>query len=154
MRCVAPPRRPTAGFTAIELLVALTILAILAALAYPGFAAQVRQARRSEAIAALQAWAQAQGRHRSAHPQFAASPGELFPEGAAPLTASGRYLLSIAAADDAGYLLLASAQGSQLQDTPCLHLGLQHEAGTTTLRSGMTVALDNDAATTQRCWRQ
>ena len=52
-------RKQTSGFTLIELMIVVAIVAVLAAVAYGSYLAQVRKARRSDAIALLSAIQQA-----------------------------------------------------------------------------------------------
>lgn len=55
-------RRTSAGFTLIELMIAVAIIAILAAIAIPSYQNYMTQTRRTEAQAALMAFAQAMER--------------------------------------------------------------------------------------------
>jgi type IV pilus assembly protein PilE len=60
LQTLTTPSRRHGGFTLIELMITVAIVAILAAVAYPSFMEQVRKSRRSDAITALNAVAQAQ----------------------------------------------------------------------------------------------
>jgi len=145
-------RRGACGFTLVEVLVAVLIAAILAAVALPGLAAQLRAARRAEAIAALLQVQQAQERWRSQCPCYAASltaPPHTTRPGGCPATdcdpaqglglalASHRYAYELvvpptAAAPDR-FSVQARATGDQAQDRAagqsCAALSLVVEPG-------------------------
>ena len=60
------------GFSLVELMLVLAIMAILGALAYPGYAAHVRKARRTEAQVALIEALQEQERYYAQHHRYLA----------------------------------------------------------------------------------
>lgn len=124
------------GFTLVEVLAVLLIVAILAALALPGLAAQVRSARRAEAIAALVQVQLAQERWRAQCPCYAASlsaaPHRDSPGGCPPVEcdtshglglsfASVRYAFELVAlptqAAPDHFVMQATARGDQAQDS-------------------------------------
>lgn len=128
-------RSGTLGFTLVEALVAVLIAAILAAVALPGVAAQLRAARRAEAIAALLQVQQAQERWRAQCPCYAASlaapPHATLPGGCPPTDcdpahglglalASHRYAYELVArptpATPDRFTVQARATGDQAQD--------------------------------------
>jgi type IV pilus assembly protein PilE len=151
--------RRSAGFTIIELLIAIVIVGILAAVALPAFQNSVRKGRRSEAYTALGALQQAQERWRSSNGSYAdnsqlslgvnASPAGL---GQAATTPSGYYAIAITAADGASYTATATAATgtSQADDSGCTVLAVRMVGGNIGYGSGATTDW-TDAA---RCWNR
>ena len=94
--------RKTAGFTLIELMVALVVVAILAAIAYPSYNEFTARAKRAEGKAALLKAAQLQERWYTINNQYSTTIGPLFGLGAGavysgenPALTSGWYVLSV-----------------------------------------------------------
>lgn len=110
-----------------ELMIVVAIVGVLAALAYPGFRGHLLRAHRTEAMTSLLALAAAQERHFLVHRAYATTlegPDPGLP--ITPLTASGRYRLSISPHPDGGYLAAATAlsEGPQGADQHCAVLTL------------------------------
>lgn len=141
-------RRAKCGFTLIELAATLALIAILAALAYPSVQSQVRQARRSDAMAALARLQGAEERWRSTHLRYAT----LEELGVPPISDSRLYVLQVVAADEVSYELLAVAQGSQARDESCRYLKLASTGATIWQASGPDADAGNSAAANRRCW--
>lgn len=76
MTAPALGRRP-AGFTLIELMVAVAIIAVLAAIAYPSYTDQVRKGRRADAKQALLDLAARQERFNTVNNRWATTTAEL-----------------------------------------------------------------------------
>ena len=144
------------GFSLIELIVVIAIVAILAAIAYPSYSSSLKNARRSDARAALYALAVAMERHYtetspSTYEGAAiggnnTGPPAIFP-GQAPLDGATKYYdLLIHSATTSAYEIHARPAGGQSGD-PC---------GTFTLSSyGQRGILGNiDNWTNQRCWKR
>ncbi|WP_374435365.1 type IV pilin protein [Inhella sp.] len=145
------PQR-AAGFTLVELLLAMVVIAILAALAYPNFINQIRKARRSEAVAALLAVVQAQERWRSNNPNYASDLTSTWPTGLGlPDKSSGQYYaiaLSACAPAEPATCFVATATAmpgrSQAADQGCTQL-------TVIVKAGSPSYLPSDS---HRCWSQ
>jgi len=139
---------PCPGFTLTEVLVTLALLGVLAGLALPSYQQQQRQARRSDAQAALLQLQLDQGRWHSAQGRFASSPGEL--GWASDHSAQGHYQLVVLEADADGYAAEARALGAQAQDSACNPMRLAWRDLATPVYSSGT-SMDSDSA---RCWRK
>lgn len=113
----------TAGWTLIELLVALVIIAILATFALPAYRSHALRAHRVEAKSALLALAAAQERfylhhdRYAAHAELAVAPPQGL--GLAEMTRDGRYRLTIAVADAREFRAAAAATADQVADERC-----------------------------------
>ncbi len=115
-----------AGFSIIELLVAMVIISILAAIAYPSYLSQLRKSRRAEAAIALHSLAQAQERFYArfrtytsivAAPDLCAGPACGLAR-RSNASENGYYVLT-ANGDATSYSLTATASGPQFEDTDC-----------------------------------
>jgi type IV pilus assembly protein PilE len=149
-------RTLAAGFTLIELMIALAVVAILAAVALPSYLDSVRKGRRSEAISAIAAVQQAQERARSNftsycdddHLTSAATTtqcGLNVPRN----TPNGYYALALSDISSTGYTVTATAAGSQADDTRCAKMAAKVSDGNLSYGSGSSSIDWTDA---NRCW--
>lgn len=137
-------RNPAAaGFTLIELMVAVAIVGILATIAATSYQSQVQKSRRTDARSALLDLAGREEKLFSVTNAYSATPSDLGYSGALPITVgSGYYNVNIVAAAPVppalpAYTLTATAIGIQVSDTACTTLtlnqtGLQGSTGTGT----------------------
>lgn len=104
--------RLNAGFTLLELMIAVAVVAILAAVAYPSYQSYVGRAYRAEAHSALHRLANLQEQYFLDQRQYAADLTLLGESNNPALTAAGRYQIA-AAVTAVGFTLTATALSSQ-----------------------------------------
>lgn len=115
-------RRPAAGFTLIEILIALVLVAILAGVALPGYAEHVRRAYRAEARTGLVGAAQSLERCFSLRNAYDHEDCALiFPA----MTETGRYRIEAQVLEAAAFTLVAAPAGG-FGDPQCGALTLEH----------------------------
>jgi type IV pilus assembly protein PilE len=109
------------GFTLVELMVTVVILSLLAAIAIPSYTRYVTRAHRSEAQALLSEAAAREERYYAQNNAFTSTVANLGLRSSTGLSDNGYYQLSISTSDDTqgGYLLSATPQSSQANDTEC-----------------------------------
>lgn len=128
--------RLNAGFTLLELMIAVVIVAILAAVAYPSYQSYVGRAYRAEAHSALHRLANLQEQYFLDQRQYAADLTLLGESNNPAVTAAGRYQIA-AAVTAVGFTLTATALSSQAS--------LDHGCPVLTL-------LANGVKTPLECW--
>ena len=122
--------KAAAGFSLIELVIALAIAGVTASLAFASYRASLLRAARTEAIHGLLAIAAEQEKFHLNVGRYAdrldAAPGAEPPGLAiASLTLHGRYRLAIESADAAGFVAVARAQAAAGQSDPaCARLSI------------------------------
>lgn len=138
-----PRHRHAAGFTLIEMLVAILIVAILAAVALPTFTESVRKGRRADAVALLSGLQLAQERFRANNPAYAESLTQL----AGTPTSTPHYEASVEDVSATGYTLKATARSNSPQndDAACKVMSLRMTTGGNVVYAG---ASDSAAP----CW--
>lgn len=116
-------RSTTAGFTLLEVLIAIAVVAILATVAYPSFMDSLRKSRRSDAVAALSQVQHAQERFRANRANYSDDLTGAAPTGLKlPATSpDGHYAIAVTNATTVGYVATATAKGTspQIDDTRC-----------------------------------
>lgn len=137
-----------AGFTTIELLVAVSIASVLSSVAYPSFRGQIEKARRADAIGALMQTQLAEERWRANRPAYG-SGAEI---GMPALSSAGHYALAVTAATTTGYAILATARGNQSADAACRNLLLSTAGANIVHASGPDASVGNPADVNRRCW--
>ena len=109
-------RSCSAGFTLVELLIAVAIVTILAAIALPSYEQTLQRARRSEAREALSDFAARQEQYFLDNKAYSTTVAAL---GRSAATENGYFVISIPAANALTYTLRATAQAPQNKDTDC-----------------------------------
>jgi type IV pilus assembly protein PilE len=130
-----------AGFTLVEMAVAVGAAATLMALAWPSFKDHLAHARRADATMALERIQFAQERHHALHGLYADGLQAL---GSPTLSSEGLYQLSVEVGPGDRYLAVARARadGPQAKDTDCADITLSVQQGFATL------------GPTRRCWNR
>jgi len=105
-----------AGFTLVELIVAVAIIAILASIALPSYEETLQRSRRSEAREALSDFAARQEQFYLDNKTYSTTISAL---GRSATTENGYYVISIPSANALTYTLRATAQAPQNKDTEC-----------------------------------
>jgi len=168
--CIAKPTHRAAGFTLIELMIAVVVVAILAAIAIPSYLDSVRKSRRSDAHTALTAVQQAQERWRANNPWYAtngqltlgvnASPAGLgINLGLNATTVNGYYTVVISSPtaslpSAAGYTVIATAVSdkSQANDGNCVQLQVRVAGGNIFFGSAPADGTTFNESSDNRCW--
>lgn len=134
-----------AGFTLIEIMIAVVIVAILAGIAYPIYLHYVENSRRSSAITALQRAAAAEEKYYATNNAYATdltAIGYQSNSVAIPSSTEHWYNLS-AAGDKSGYKLTAKPVGPQAKDA----------CGTFLLTAtGARTVSNSTGKTAEQCW--
>lgn len=140
---------PAAGFTLIEVIVALAIVAVTTLIAVSSYRNHVLRSHRAEAAQALATAAAEQEKFHLTHGRYGdrldASAGD-DPPGlpVASRTPGGRYTLAVESADAWSFRLVATT-GSDRSDPACHRFGID-ETGRRTARDA------TGADSTARCW--
>jgi type IV pilus assembly protein PilE len=141
----------SAGFTLIELMVAVAVVGILAAIAVPMFGEQMNKGRRSEAMSVLTDLQLKQERWRSNHATYATF-DELNGSAAASTAfnaAQDNYTFSVSGNTGTDVVLTATPKGGQVGDR-CGNFVLHIDNDNNSSPSG---TLDKTTSTgADRCW--
>ncbi len=143
-----------AGFTLIELMIAVVVIGILAAIAYPSYQDYIYRARRSDAKAGLLSLQQAQEKFRANCIEYAdniVTAGNRVCDTVTPTysvehsstSPDGHYNLTTAGTATT-YTLTATYTGVQTGDTDCKTLSLD--------QAGNKTATDSTDTATTGCW--
>lgn len=136
-----------AGFTLVELIIAVVIVAILAMVALPTYRQYVSKSRRADAYAALATVQQAQERWRANKPGYAAALEDL----SLPANADAKhYDIAIQNASATGYTLTATprAAGLQMADSDCSRMSITMKGGTAKYEALNGASVDSS----DKCW--
>jgi len=150
---LAPRRLNHAGFSLIELMVAMAIAGILLAVAVPSYLSQVRKSRRTDAKTVLLDLAGREERFFSTNNAYSSLATDMGYSGTFPQTvANGYYQVNLptvaagTATAVATFSLTAVPVGTQTADTQCASFTVTSAGAQTSLDSG-----GNDSTST--CWK-
>jgi len=113
-------KKPSYGFTLIELMIVVVIIGVLAAIAMPAYTGYSQKARRSDAKHALLDMQLNQEKWRANNSSYTTLPNVW--DGTESL--EGHYTVSVTTNTTNLYTLVAVPQGNQLLDTSCLRMTL------------------------------
>ena len=163
MNTLRPVRQ--AGFTLIELMIAVVVVAVLAAIALPSFMDSIRKSRRSDAFTALAAVQHAQERWRGNNanyanntqltlPWAAAVTGDPTGLGLSASASAGYYAIAIANDSATGYTVTATAVSgkSQVADGDCARLRVRATGGNIVYGAAPASGDTFDESSGNRCW--
>jgi type IV pilus assembly protein PilE len=148
-----PFTRSSRGFTLIELMITVAILGIIAAVALPSYQNSVRKGRRSEAFKAMSEVQLAQERWRSGHVAYASDLSASAPTGlglSATTAPGGHYGLALSDVTETVYVVTATANGGQANDSACKFMAVRMSDGNLSHGSSSTSTID--WADAGRCW--
>lgn len=121
-----PMYRKMRGVTLMELMIVVVVVGILAAVAYPNYREFAARAKRTEAKAALLQIATNQERFYLNANTYTADMTNLgFPVAANFLTDTGSYVISVNAADGAGFTATATYQNADAEAGKCATFTIQ-----------------------------
>lgn len=120
------------GVTLLELMVVVVIVGILASIAYPNYREFVSRAKRNEAKAALLQIAQNQERFYLQNNTYTTDMTQLgFPVGAAYITDTEAYSVSVTAADANDFAAVATYQNTDAEAGKCMTFNIDGRGGKT-----------------------
>jgi type IV pilus assembly protein PilE len=154
-----PPRwQGHAGFSLVELMIAVVVVGVLGAIAFPAFTDAVRKSRRAEAVTALSSVQQAQERWRGNQSSYttsltAAPTADPAGLGLSSNTPGGYYTVTIDAANATSYTSTATAVSgtSQANDGNCARLRVRMDGGNVVYGSAAASG-DFNESSSNSCW--
>ena len=124
--------RKMRGISLIELLIVIVIIGIMAAIAYPNYRQFAARAKRTEAKAALLQIAQNQERFYLQNNTYTTDMTQLgFPVGAAYITDTEAYSVSVTAADANDFAAVATYQKADAEAGKCMTFNIDGRGGKT-----------------------
>lgn len=120
--------KKAAGFTLVELLVAIAIIGILSTIAIPSYQEAVRKSRRADAHAGLTSMALEQENFRMINAAYASATGS--DSNDVKLPSSEYYSFAISGTSASAFTIKATAKTgtSQIKDTGCTELTINQTA--------------------------
>ncbi|WP_415892731.1 type IV pilin protein [Neptuniibacter sp. PT8_73] len=126
--------KKNAGFSLIELMIAVAILGIIVSIAYPSYQSYLRDSRRADAEGVLVEMAQWMERRYTVDGSYNEGGTPTLPIQQSPRDGAIHYVISISAIGSESFTLTATAQGAQNQDD-CGHLSIT-QTGAKTVTGG------------------
>ena len=144
----ARQRQAIGGFTLIELLAVVSMAGALTGVALPTFESQLQRTRRTDALVSMMQVQAAQERFRSNGARY----GSLADIGTPGVSPAGHYNLQALSADEDGYIVLATATGTQARDANCRNLSLHMAGANISYASGPDTTVANPEPVNRKCW--
>ena len=119
------------GFTLVELLVVVAIIGILAAVVVPGYQEYTLKAKRTDGQIGLMDMGDKQERYYSQNNIYASDVATLFGAAGSQFSPKDLYQLTVTSGDSNGFVLTATAESDQADDTGCTVMTYS-QAGTKT----------------------
>lgn len=138
-----------AGFTLIELVIAIAIVGIIAAIAIPAFSEQLAKSRRAEAITTLADLQLRQERWRASHATYGTLDQVAGTTAASFNAAQQNYTFTVSANDGTDVLITATPKGAQAGDR-CGNYLLRIDNNNNNAPVGTVDKTTSTAA--ERCW--
>ena len=114
------------GVTLIELMVVIVIIGILVSIAYPGYQSQMQKTRRTDGKATLLNAAQALERCYTRFNIYNSGDCPIVADLAAGITSPEEWYVVTSVPTASAFVLTATPQGAQVDDTQCLALTLSN----------------------------
>jgi type IV pilus assembly protein PilE len=138
---IQPPPATTAGFTLIELMIAVAIVGILATIAATSYQSQIQRSRRTDARSALLDLAGREEKLYSTTNAYGATPALLGygTAGTFPISVGNYYTVDVQVAAGT-YVITATPANAQTSDTACTTLWVNQTGAQGSTGSGTTAA--------------
>ena len=143
----AAARSASGGFTLIELMIAVAIFALITAIALPMYRSEVLRANRVDAVRTLTSYRQALERCYSQNFTYlnqVTSPCPAAP-GLPTNSTNGYYAITFPGMTATSYTIVATPNGTQVNDTSCASMQVTNTGAQSALNSSGTDS-------TQTCW--
>ena len=119
------------GFTLVELLIVVAIIGVLMSVVVPGYQKYTLKTKRTDGQIGLMDMADKQERYYSQNNMYASDVASLFGAAGDQFSPKDLYKLTVTSGDSNGFVLTATAESDQTDDTGCTVM-TYNQAGTKT----------------------